>query len=321
MSTSSPEREWLMLLHQLPPDPPALRVRVWRRLQAIGALQLKSTVYLLPFNDEAQEDFAWLAREIRAAGAEVTVWRSRIVGGLSDADIIARFQTQVQADYELLEGEVKAAAEQISASEGTAAEGKRLLSRLRNRFGEIERRDFFNAARREVVGALLDQLTSAFHRAGKEEPMESTDQREMTAQYQGRTWITRANVKVDRMASAWLIRRFIDSEATFRFIHSSDHAERGALRFDMYEGEFTHEGDHCTFETLINKFQLDEPGLIYLSHIIHDIDLKDDRYQHPETASLAAALSGISAGLEGDPVRIEVASGVFDRLLDQFASK
>jgi hypothetical protein len=89
----------------------------------------------------------------------------------------------------------------------------------------------------------------------------------------------------------------------------------------MYEGEFTHEGDRCTFETLIDKFHLDIPGLVYLSQIIHDIDLKDDRYEHPETISLAAALAGICAGLEGDLVRIEVASGIFDRLLNQFDSK
>ncbi len=152
--------------------------------------------------------------------------------------------------------------------------------------------------------------------------MESTGLAAMTEPYQGRTWITRANVKVDRMASAWLIRRFIDPGATFRFIQGNDQAaEPNALRFDMYEGEFTHEGELCTFETLIDKFRLAAPGLAYLGQIIHDIDLKDERHGHPETGSVAAALSGISAGLADDLSRIEVASGVFDRLLDQFTSK
>ncbi|MBL8298934.1 MAG: chromate resistance protein [Rhodanobacteraceae bacterium] len=248
---------------------------------------------MLASTEEAHEDFAWLVRQIRSGGAEVTLWCSRIVDGLSNAKLIACFQEKAQAGYEVPEGEVRAVAEQLAGSNAAPADGRRLLARLRNRFREIERRDFFSPARCEVASALLDQLTSELQQKEEGQAVKSADKRESRTHYQVRVWVTRAIVKADRMACIGLIRRFIDAQATFRFVLGSDRVlPENVLRFDMYEGE-----------------------------IIHDIDLKDERYQHPETDSLAVALSGISARLDSDFTRIEVASGVFDGLLQQFASK
>jgi len=146
-----------MLLHQLPAEPQALRVRIWRRLQALGALQLKSALYLLPATDEAAEDFAWLAREIRAGGAEATIWRSKPHEGISDAEIVARFQAMAQAEYE----EIEACARTLLQGNSAAKlddDAQRALRRLRQRFADVGQRDFFQAPRREVAGALLEQL-------------------------------------------------------------------------------------------------------------------------------------------------------------------
>jgi hypothetical protein len=121
----------------------------------------------------------------------------------------------------------------------------------------------------------------------------------------GRTWVTRSNVHVDRMASAWLIRRFIDREAKFRFVSSRTRPAEGEIRFDMYEGEYTHEGDRCTFEVLLERFGLRDRGLRRLSEIVHEIDLKDEKYGRPESAGIALLVNGIVASTADDAERLE----------------
>src|SRR5262245_1759924 len=152
---------WLMLVHQLPPDPPALRVRIWRRLQAIGALQLKSSVYLLPDGDEAREDFEWLLGEIAAAGAEGAVLRSTAVAGISDDELVERFRAAAAADYAELVGELRDLARATRRKRDPVAgvELTRRLARFAGRLAAVERRDFFGADGREAAASLLATLT------------------------------------------------------------------------------------------------------------------------------------------------------------------
>ena len=300
-----------MLVHQLPPDPPALRVRVWRRLQGLGALQLKSSVYLLPDGEGMLEDFEWLLEEIRSGGGDATLWRATIAEGASDGDIIAQFQAAVAAEYEELERDVRA----LSESAEGQAERARAVARMTKRFHDIVAHDHFGAPRREIVGALLDALQRAV-----EPPPERGAREGETAMhdYTAMTWVTRNDVKVDRLTSAWLIRRFIDPRARFAFTREK-HYERkeGEVRFDMYGGEFTHEGDRCTFEVLLHRFGLKDSGLERLGEIVHDIDLKEERYAHPETAGLAAVFTGLAASIPDDEARIDAASALLDGLLAQ----
>ena len=138
----------------------------------------------------------------------------------------------------------------------------------------------------------------------------------------GRTWVTRVNPKVDRLASAWLIRRFVDPGARFRFVApNSDAARPGELRFDMAGGDFTHEGDRCTFETLLGRLGLTEPALRPIAEIVHDIDLKDDKFGRPEANGIAAVLRGIATGAPDDESRVQIATNVFDGLFAQFAAE
>jgi hypothetical protein len=299
-----------MLVHQLPPEPPALRVRVWRRLQALGALQLKSSVYLLPENEATLEDFEWLVEEIRSSGGEATLWRAALVEGASDAGLIAQFQELVAAEYEALERELRA----LDEAPPSGAERARSLARFAARFQEIGAHDHFGAPRREVVGALLDALQRRSEAGAADTAVKGSDMEH----FRGRTWVTRTDVKIDRMTSAWLIRRFIDPQARFAFTRDKHYAgAQGELRFDMYGGEYTHEGDLCTFEVLLRRFELSDPGLARLGEIVHDVDLKEDRYCHPETAGIAAVLAGLAQGVPDDADRIAAASTMLDGLLGQ----
>ena len=123
-------------------------------------------------------------------------------------------------------------------------------------------------------------------------------------------------MKVDRVACAWLILRFIDGEAKLKFVELASYApKRGDLRFDMPEAEFTHMGDRCSFEVLCGRFGFSEPGLTYIAEIVHDLDLKDDRYLHPKTEGVRAVLDGIAVQHARDEARVEAASTLFDALL------
>jgi hypothetical protein len=136
----------------------------------------------------------------------------------------------------------------------------------------------------------------------------------------GATWVTRAGVFVDRIASAWLIRRFIDPAARFRFVSDDEDVVPGELCFDMFEGGFTHEGDRCTFETLLARFGLRGDGLRVIAEIVHDIDMKDGRYDRPETAGIASLVRGIAAAHADDDARLEAGRTVFDALHAQFGA-
>jgi hypothetical protein len=152
-------------------------------------------------------------------------------------------------------------------------------------------------------------------------PAKETLRRE---EYRGRTWVTRAGIKVDRMASAWLIRKLIDPQARFKFVPAKGYEpQKGELRFDMFEAEFTHEGDLCTFEVLLERFGLDEPALRAIAQIVHDVDVKDAKYGREEAPGLGQVVAGIAAAHPDDEARLERGTALFEDLyaLHRGASK
>ena len=221
---------WLLLIHQLPPKPDYLRVKIRRRLHRLNAFPLKRSVYVLPNTPAAREDFEWLAREIVAEGGEATVCEASFVAPAS-----------------------------------------------------------------AVTGA---------------EPV------------QARTWVTRRDVHVDRIASAWLIRRFVDAEARFKFVAAKGYRpEPGELRFDMFDGEYTHEGDRCTFETLLRRFDLTDPALHAIGEIVHDIDCKDGKFERAEAAGIKALVDGLTRTYADDVARLERGAAIWDDLHTQLSRR
>jgi hypothetical protein len=312
---------WLLLIHQLPPKPDYFRVKIWRRLQRIGAVTIKSSVYALPATEPAREDFQWLLREITAGGGDASVCEARFVEGLSDEQLEALFNAARDADYHQLAEDARHALEQPSENPGADRSRDALaaeLTRLRRRFTEIVAIDFCNAPGREVAAGLLTGLEARLRAAEEERPAGALRPEE----YRGRVWVTRRGVHIDRMASAWLIRRFLDPEARFRFVDPKAYRHsKGELRFDMYEAEFTHEGDRCSFEVLRDRFGLKAPALAAIAEIIHDIDLKEPRYQRPETAGVDHLILGIAMGHKEDEARLARSAALFDDLCTYFQKK
>ena len=318
---------WLLLIHQLPAKPAYLRVKIWRRLQGIGAIAVKNAVHVLPMNEETQEDFEWLLREIQEGGGEAFVCEARLIDGLSDQEIRTLFDQTRDADYAEVAKDARALAKSLrpNAKTSTRADVRAQVARLRKRLAEIVAIDFFGAIGREtaegairILEARLDEDADV---KGKDKDTAQSAARPPEA-LRNRTWVTREGVYVDRVASAWLIRRFIDPEAQFKFVSGKGYRPReGELRFDMFEAEFTHEGDKCTFEVLLDRCGLKDAALRAIGEIIHDIDLKDGKFGRTEVAGIRTLMEGIGAATKDDTQRIARGTEVFNDLYEYFRKK
>ncbi|WP_189501732.1 chromate resistance protein ChrB domain-containing protein [Mesorhizobium sp. M00.F.Ca.ET.216.01.1.1] len=318
----SQEQRWLLLIHQLPSKPAYFRVKIWRRLQGIGAVAVKSTVYALPANAEMQEDFEWLLKEIAAGGGEAMMCEARLVDGLSDAQVRALFDAARDADYAEIAEQARdlAAAIKIDATADKLADARSQLGRLRKRLAEIVAIDFFGANGRLAVEGLIAELEAQLleDQSMAREPKKAAEPGELKS----RIWVTRRDVHVDRIACSWLIRRFIDADAAIRFVAGKGYVpKQGELRFDMFEGEITHEGDRCSFEVLLARTGIADPALQAIAEVVHDIDLKDGKFSREETTGIASLIAGIAMANASDEQRIAEGAAVFDNLYRYFRSK
>jgi hypothetical protein len=296
------DNHWLLLLHQIPPTPPYFRAKVLRQLNQLGALAIKNSAYLLPESDENREDLEWLRFEVAEEGGEAWLFRTETLAGFTRESLEASFRAPREYDYKQLLDQAK----EYLGREGDRPEPE--WRRLKRRFDEVRRIDFFGAPGKEELETIMESIESVLHG-----PIRQAATKPGLAELKGRTWVTRRGVKVDRISSAWLIRRFIDPEARLRFVDQDRYThERGEVRFDMFEGEFTHEGDLCTFEALLRHAKLNDRALDAIAEMVHDIDLKDSKYQRPETSGIAAMISGITALYTGDDRRIEEGARLFE---------
>jgi hypothetical protein len=310
-----------LLIHQIPPKPPYLRAKVAKRLSRLGAVAVKNSVYVLPATDPALEDLEWVRKEIVAGGGEAFVCEARFVQGLTEPETEALFRAARDADYhelaEQLRPTLAALKRRKKLDQATRTGTTALLERARKRFDEIAAIDFFSASGREVVDGLLGELAGRIGGGGKEEPatLELED-------YRRRTWVTRQNIHVDRIACSWLIRRFIDPEARFRFVPGKTYEPRhGELRFDMFDAEFTHEGDKCSFEVLVERFGLRDAGLRAIAQIVHDIDLKDGKFGRADAEGVARVITAIAGSAKDDDERVARGSALFEDLHKLYAKE
>ena len=316
---------WLLLIHQLPAKPAYFRVKIWRRLQALGAIAVKNAVYALPASEQTQEDFEWLVREITEGGGEAVLCEARLIEGLSDQEIRALFNRARDEDYDAIAKEARSIGTGLGNEPPPEkrAEVKGQLARLKNRLAQLAGIDFFGADRRMPAEGLLAELEDRLAEPPTEEPPEAvSSDADALQNCRGRTWVTREGVYVDRIASVWLIRRFIDPEAQFKFVPAKGYEPApGELRFDMFEAEFTHQGDKCTFEVLLERSGLDAPGLQAIAEIVHDIDLKDVKFGRNEAAGIAALMTGIARAHPHDEERLAQGVAVFENLYASFRNR
>ncbi len=275
------EPRWLLLIHQLPPKPDYFRVKIWRRLQALGAVTIKNSVYALPFSAQATEDLQWLRKEITAGGGDASVCRASFVDGLTDAQIESLFRAARDSEY----AEVARAAENGNAASDAA--------RLERRLRDVIALDHFGATGRKTAEAAV---------AKRKAQVKTPSRHERAPALTRRLWVTRPDVHVDRIASAWLIKRFIDPKARFVF----GEARGDAVSFDLFEGDYTHDGDRCTFEVLVQRFGLDQDtALRAIAEMVHDVDLKDNKFGRDETPGFERLIAGIVKRNARDEARIE----------------
>ena len=313
-----------MLIHQLPPRPTNLRVRIWRKLQKLGAVAIKNSVYLLPANDKTHEDFQWLKQEIESAGGEAAVFRADAVEGATDKEIVAAFRkasdeefAEITSQLDRLTGSIKSQTRGQHLSAGRLATHETELDRLHAELERLVANDFFAARGR---AAALNAFERAQRRLRASQAPVATASRLPGSKtlgvqdYQGRRWVTRRNIHIDRLASGWLIKQFIDKHPRFYFVNEGEQV-RNAIPFDMFGAEFTHHGEDCTFETLIKRFGLSGvKGLRELGQIVHDIDLKDDKFHRLEAAGLRAMIDGLCEKISDDRTRLQQAGVIFDCL-------
>jgi hypothetical protein len=291
-------------------------------LQRIGAVAIKNSVYVLPKNDQALEDLQWTLREITGGGGDASICEADFVDGLSNDQVEALFRAARDADYAAIAEQSRELARTSgprNKSGGDDASLEGAVERLRRRLAEVIAIDFFDALGRQAAEGLVSDLEA---RLGPAAILPAGKGRSNTEHFQRRVWVTRKGIHVDRMASAWLIRRFIDPEAKFKFVPARGYrSQKGEIRFDMFEAEFTHEGDRCTFEVLLERVGLATTPLGMIGEIIHDIDLKDAKFARPEAAGIESLITGICIAHKDDETRLARATALFDDLHESFTRR
>ena len=282
---------WYLLIHQIPAKPLYLRARFLRTLTRSGAVALKQSVYVLPRGGDRLARLQAIAAEIRDSGGEAFVCETQFPDAADHARLVEAFRRQRDADYERL------------AAEARSAKEPRDVTRLRRELERVTSLDFLDAPGRSAAAAAVAGLERTLSRGAAR------------SQWVGRTWVTRQGVHVDRIACAWFIRRFLDPDARFRFVAASPGARRaGEVGFDMPGGEFSHQGDRCSLETLVAKTGRGDAALERIAGIVHDLDLKDGKFGHPEAPGIDRLIAGIVAAHAGDRERLERGATLFDDL-------
>ncbi len=302
-----PDRNWLLLLYALPARRGSSRVSLWRHLKKSGAIALKSSTYILPDEPAHRERFQWLAQQVRDGGGDATLIRATDIEGLTDGEIVRMFNTARAEDYATLSADIVRfiGANKRKPTDTFANEVERFTARLE----EIRHIDFFNSPKAQDARMRLEQAR-ALHTKPDWPPGKLA-----VKKFTGRTWLTRPRPEIDRVGSAWLIRRFIDPKA--RFVFASDPAQHpDALPFDMMGVEFSHHHDDCTFETLVKRFGLDDPALRRLAEMVHVADLEDGKFPHPECIGIDRVLKGWGRAGLSDEMLLQKGGECFDALYD-----
>ena len=316
---------WLLCIHNIPPKPSYLRAKAARRLATLGAVPLKNAVYLLPDGERQRDALLWLTREIEEGGGRAFVCGAGFNLGenfMTDTQVKSLFIEAREAQYRVLLAEAQPVFETLKNPHESDEQHKQevavWLAQLRAQFEAVVALDFFGASGREAVEGVLAGTERWLRLATNGDPLPAQNKEALDLQqYQKRTWVTRPGVHVDRIATAWFIRRFIDAAAA---IHCDGVVKTPRdIRFDMAEAEFTHEGEECTFEVMVRRFGFaSDKALAAMCAVIHDIDLDEARPTRPESPGIAALMLGITLHTDNDEERLEQGFRILDTLLEYY---
>lgn len=306
---------WLSLIISLPTENANTRMRTWRALKASGAAVLRDGVYLMPEQDACRSVFDSVAAEVTDSGGTSYAMRVEEPAGV---DFKALFDRR--EEFSALLDDIRATTAEVD--EANAFELAKKARKLRKAFAGIVEIDFFASEAQRQTEAGLQALELAIARIlspDEPHPIEAEIKRLDTKAYRGKTWTTRQRPWVDRLASAWLIKTFIDPKAKFLWLENSKKCPKDAMGFDFDGATFSHVGAKVTFEVLLASFGLESQQLVRMGHLVHFLDVGG--LQPPEATGIESVLSGMRASIESDDRLLQAASAVFDGLLQSFSKE
>ena len=321
--------KWLLFFYTVPAKPGNLRMKVWRRLLKLGAISLKGSVYLLPYSEDHLESLHWLTEEVASLGGEAAFVKAGGIETLGDDEIVALFNAQRDHEYAPTNAALEVLEVQLSSLE--QQQDQQGLDRIHGAFQKVLKNyraiqvlDFFHSPR---GSALQERLELFAERLQKLSPPPQVERPKSTGprrkeDYQAKVWVTRPHPFVDRMASAWLIRRFIDPQARFEFLEKDQLMTEfpDAVSFDLPGGDFSHEQDRCTFEVLLEAFALRGKALRKIAEVVHELDLKDGKFLSPQAGGVETILLGLRKTAKDDRDALEEGIKVFERLYAAFSN-
>jgi hypothetical protein len=314
---------WLLFFYTLPSKPVRNRMTVWRKLLKAGSLPFKGSVYILPYTEEHHEFLTWLVSEVLSLKGEGSFVSVDKIETIDNQQIISLFNEQRETGYQRILKGIDEIERKISSTKigGAAHDKKNITDQIRKYqrgYEEIQEIDFFASQVGMEVKKRLNRIYSMI------KSISGTEKKKHTVsisparieEYQDKTWATRKKPFVDRFASAWLIKKFIDKNASFTFIDEKDleNMSKDVIPFDIRGGRFTHEGDLCTFEVLTKSFNLKDKTLRKIAEIVHELDMKDEKFRTPEAKGIEDILSGIRKTVKDDHEALRKGMTIFELL-------
>jgi hypothetical protein len=307
---------WLTLLTTLPPTPTRHRVGVWRKLQRMGAVRLRGSAWILPETPETTERFQWLVQEIQSFRGEATLLHVERIGNMTSEEVTAMFHKARSAEYQAVVQGCRAILSQIDRQKaGQPAALVRLrgeLDGLKRELDRVQAIDYLASPAGQRARALWE-TTAKRLRVVETSPRAPGPRRRGALPPRGTTWVTRPRPHIDRIASAWLIRRFCDPDAKFAFADAADAARKG-VPFDVLGAEFGHQGEDCTFETIVKRFGVKDGRVKLIGEIVHEADLHDGKFTRDESTGVDLAIRGLAASTPDDHDLLERGMAIFDGL-------
>jgi hypothetical protein len=311
--------DWRLLVVSLPTESATARMRIWRALRALGCMALRDGAYLLPGGNGRERSLRELAEECTREGG--TAWLMGVQPSSKEDDVAYRRLFDRSEDYAGLRKAWKDANRSLRTLD--AGELPRLQRRLHRDYEAVRAIDFFpNEATVEAeaawteLGKRIETLLSPDEPHGTRGAIRRLDR----SAYRGRTWATRRRLWIDRVASAWLIRRFIDPDARFRWLAKPSDCPKSALGFDFDGATFTHVGDRVTFQTLLTSFGLeDDAALLRLGTLVHQLDVGGEPVA--EASGLEAVMAGARERIDDDDALLAEMAAVLDSLYAHFTQQ
>ncbi|MDF9779334.1 chromate resistance protein ChrB domain-containing protein [Pseudomonas baetica] len=308
-------KKWLALILGLPTANATERMRAWRALKASGAAVLRDGAYLLPDTGACREALASVERDILAINGTAYILPVVDPNGERFIEFFDRSD-----DYSKLRAEVENCRAQLTAD--NALSSTKQIRKLRKGYDQLTNIDFFPGKPKQQIDLALQELETAVSRALSADEPHSSNQPIAAlslGDYQGRVWATRKRPWVDRLACAWLIRRFIDPQAQILWLNTPQDCPVDALGFDFDDATFSHVGNRVTFETLQASFELQEPGLNRIAALVHYLDIGGN--QPVEAAGIERVLAGLRETITHDDHLLAAACAIFDGLLAGFVKE